>query len=208
MLTSRPRADQRHAWAIWIVARDMATGAPHHVGYWTGDDAAPILIDGQSRAYYGAGAALEISPITYQLGAVVQTQSVSLGPLAPEVRQVLRGYDTRQAPVEIHLITLDDLDRPSASDMAFQGVIDSFEIVDGPIDDFGNSTVVCQVEMVSDARMLTRTLTLKQSDASQRLRNPNDAFRQYADVAGEVRVTWMGETDNPHRAREKNNLKR
>lgn len=208
MLTAKPRADQRHAWAIWITARDMETNAPYPVGYWTGDDAATILIDGQSRAYYGAGAALEISPITYQLGAVVQTQSVSLGPLAPEVRQVLRGYDTRQAPVEIHLITLDDLDRPSASDLAFRGVIDSFEIVDGPIDDFGNSTVVCQAEMVSVARMLTRTLTLKQSDASQKLRNANDAFRQYADVAGEVRVTWMGETDNPHKAREKNNLKR
>ncbi len=208
MLTAKPRADQRHAWAIWIVARDMATNAPHPVGYWTGDDAITMLIEGETRTYFGAGAALEISPVTYQLGAVVQTQSVSLGPLAPEVRQVLRGYDTRQAPTEIHQITLDARDRPEAVGRALKGVMDKFEIVEGPLDDFGNSTVLCQVEMVSDARMLTRTLTLKQSDASQRLRNPNDAFRQYADVAGEVRVTWMGETDNPHRAREKNNLKR
>jgi len=124
------------------------------------------------------------------------------------VRQVLRGYDTRQAPVQIHLVMLDAADRVLAVEMAFDGVMDRFEIVEGPLDDAGNSTVTCEVELVSDARMLTRTLSLKQSDASQRLRDPNDRFRQYADVAGEVRVVWMGETDNPHRAREKNNLKR
>lgn len=202
MLTAKPRADLRFAWAIWIVARDMATNAPFPVGYWTWDDAGTVTVDGQARTYYGAGAALSIEPITYQLGAVVQTQRVSLGPLAPEVRQVLRGYDTRQAPVQIHLVMLDAQDRPVTAEMAFEGVMDRFEINEGPLDDAGNSTVVCDVELVSNARHLTRTLSLKQSDASQRLRNPNDRFRQYADVAGEVRVTWMGETDNPHRARE------
>ena len=85
---------------------------------------------------------------------------------------------------------------------AFKGVIDRFEINEGPIDDAGNSTVTCDVELVSDARMLTRTLSLKQSDASQRLRGASDGFRKYADVAGEVSVNWMGETDNPHMARE------
>ena len=85
---------------------------------------------------------------------------------------------------------------------AFKGVIDRFEINEGPIDDAGNSTVTCDVELVSDARMLTRTLSLKQSDASQRLRSASDGFRKYADVAGEVSVNWMGETDSPHRARE------
>lgn len=207
MLTAKSRADLRHAWAVWIIARDMATDAPFPVGYWTGDDAAQITVSGQLRDYYGAGAALSLEPPTFQGGALVQTQRVSLGPLAPEVRQVLRGYDTRQAPVQIHLVMLDDRDRPVSAEMAFDGVMDSFEISDGPIDEAGNSTVVCDVELVSDARMLTRTLSLRQSDASQRLRDPDDRFRQYADVAGEVKVTWMGETDNPHRAREKNNIK-
>lgn len=207
MLTAKPRRDLTAHWALWIVARDMATNAPFPVGYWTGDDATSLTVSGQARNYYGAGAALSIEPITYQLGAVVQTQRVSLGPLAPEVRQVLRGYDTRQAPVELHLVTLDPSGAVTAIERAFKGVMDRFEINEGPIDDHGNSTVVCDVELVSDARFLTRTLSLKQSDSSQRLRNAGDGFRKYADVAGEVRVVWMGETDNPHRAREKNRLK-
>lgn len=207
MLTAKPRADLIHHWAIWIEARDMATDAPFPVGYWTGDDATTLTVGGQQRTYYGAGAALSIEPITYQLGAVVQTQRAALGPLAAEVRQVLRGYDTRQAPTEIHLVMLNAAGAVTSVERAFKGVMDRFEINEGPMDDAGNSTVTCDVELVSDARFLTRTLPLKQSDASQRKRNQNDRFRQYADVAGEVKVVWMGDTDNPHRAREVNNIR-
>lgn len=203
MLTAKTRGDLRPFWALWIVARDMATNAAYPVGFWTGDDAATITAEGAQRTYYGAGAALSLEPLTYHLGAVIQTQRISLGPLAPEVQQVLRGYDTRQAPVQIHLVMLDANGAVQSVEMAFDGVMDRFEINEGPVDDYGNSTVVCDAELVSDARMLTRTLSLKMSDASQRLRSDADRFRQYADVAGEVKVTWMGETDNPHKAREK-----
>ena len=115
---------------------------------------------------------------------------------------MLRGYDTRQAPVELHLVMLDPLGAVTSVERAFKGVMDRFEINEGPLDDAGNSTVTCDVELVSDARLLTRTLSLKQSDASQRVRNPNDRFRQYSDVSGGVLVNWTGTVDNPHRARE------
>ena len=203
MLTAKTRADLRPCWGVWIIARDMATGVPYPVGYWTGDDAVSVTVDGQARTYYGAGAALSIEPLTYQLGAVVQTQRVSLGPLAEEVKDVLRGYDTRQSSVQIHLMMVDARGVPTQVEMAFDGVMDAFDINDGPIDDAGNITVTCDAEMVSDARHLTRTLPLMMSDSSQRLRSATDGFRKYSDVAGEVRVVWMGETDNPHRASEK-----
>ena len=202
MLSALPRRDLTAHWALWIVARDMATDAPFPVGYWTGDQDATITAEGQARAYYGAGGLLGIEPVTFEAGAAIKVQRVSVGPLMPAVRQVLRGYDTRQAAAELHLVTLNPLGAVTSVQRAFRGVVDRFEINEGPIDDAGNSTVTCDMEMVSDARMLTRTLSLKQSDASQRLRSASDAFRQYADVAGEVKVTWMGETDNPHRARE------
>ena len=207
MISAKTRADVDARWAIWIEARDMTTGAAFPVGFWTGDDAERITVAGVPRDYYGAGAALSVEPMTYQMGAVVQTQRVSLGPLAPEVRMVLRGYDTRQAPVQVHLITLDPAGRVLTVEEAFVGVMDTFSINDGPIDDSGNMTVVCDAELVSDARLLTRTLSLKMSDASQRRRNASDGFRRYADVAGDVPVNWMGDVDNPHRAREKNNIR-
>lgn len=203
MLSAKTRADLDARWAVWIEARDMLTGAPAPAGYWTGDDAQTIMVDGLARDYYGAGAALSIEPITFQMGAVVQTQRVSLGPLAAEVRQVLRGYDTRQAPVQIHLVMLDAAGAVVAVEEVFDGVMDVFSINAGPIDDAGNATVTCEAELVSDARLLTRTLPLKMSDSSQRQRDPSDGFRRYADVAGQTEVKWMGEVDNPHRAREK-----
>ncbi|HBZ5728153.1 TPA: hypothetical protein MK151_004727, partial [Salmonella enterica subsp. enterica serovar Weltevreden] len=55
MLTAKPRADLTPHWALWVIARDMATNAPFPVGYWTGDDATTITVDGQARSYYGAG---------------------------------------------------------------------------------------------------------------------------------------------------------
>ena len=203
MLTAKPRTDNDARTALWIEARDMVTGAAAPVGFWTGDDAATLTIEGVDRTYYAAGALLSVEALTYQMGAVVQTQRVSLGALAPEVRQTLRGYDTRQSPVQIHIVTLDPAGRLLTTEMAFDGVLDSSEITDSPLDDAGNSTVTCEAALVSDARHLTRTMTLKQSDASQRLRSDTDRFRQYADVAGEVKVVWMGDTDNPHKAREK-----
>ena len=42
MLTAKPRADLTPHWALWVIARDMATDAPFPVGYWTGDDATTI----------------------------------------------------------------------------------------------------------------------------------------------------------------------
>ena len=81
-------------------------------------------MDGQARSYYGAGAALGIEPLTYELGAAVKVQRVSLGPLAPEVRQVLRGYDTRQAPALLHLVMLNAAGAVTSVEEAFKGVID------------------------------------------------------------------------------------
>ena len=203
MLTAKPRRDTDARAAVWIEARDMATGAAVPIGFWTGDDAASLTVEGAVRTYYGAGALLSMEALTYQMGAVVQAQRISLGSLAAEVRQTLRGYDTRQSPAQIHIVTLDPAGSVQSAEMVFDGVVDRFEIIEGALDDAGNCTVTCDVELVSDARHLTRTMTLKQSDASQRLRSDTDRFRQYADVAGEVKVVWMGDTDNPHKAREK-----
>ena len=91
MLTAKPRRDTDARTAIWIEARDIATGAAAPIGFWTGDDAAKLTVDGVVRDYYGAGALLSVDALTYQMDAVVQTQRVSLGPLAAEVRQTLRG---------------------------------------------------------------------------------------------------------------------
>ena len=56
MLTAKPRRDLTAHWALWIIARDMATDAPFPVGYWTGDDATTLTVPGAgARTYYGAG---------------------------------------------------------------------------------------------------------------------------------------------------------
>ncbi len=66
----------------------------------------------------------------------------------------------------------------------FKGLVDELEITRDP-----SGAVQCEMTVASSARYLTRTLTLKRSDASQRLRM-NDRFLRYADVSGEVDVYW------------------
>ncbi|TAG28566.1 MAG: hypothetical protein EAZ40_03425, partial [Rhodobacterales bacterium] len=65
------------------------------------------------------------------------------------------------------------------------GIVDEVELSISPDD----GKVTCDVTVASSARYLTRTLTLKRSDASQRRRS-DDRFLRYADVSGEVDVYW------------------
>lgn len=64
-------------------------------------------------------------------------------------------------------------------------MVDEMEVTTDP----GSGETRCEVTVASSARYLTRTLTLKRSDASQS-RRLGDRFLRYADVSGEVDVYW------------------
>jgi len=172
---------------FWISARNRETGTTETLGLWTGDDSEVIEIDGIARTYHGAGSLLGVDPIVMQVGVQVRMQRVMLSPLAPEVAAAVLGYDARLAPVEIHRALFDPVSGLliAPPDQVFKGWVDQLEMPVPAVGSEGMATMT----LASSARILTRTLASKYSDASMQMRGGDRLFR-YADVSGSVPVYW------------------
>ena len=181
-LAARTGVASRHM--VHLVARNRATGAQEALGLWQGDDHLTIAIGGVNRTYYGAGGLIGVEPIRAGIGLEVRMLQIALSPLTPEVAQLLRGYDARLAPAEVHRALLSlETGQPIAEPIrVFRGWIDAVQIRTPEVGGTGEATVT----LASAARGLTRALTLTRSDAEMRRRNAGDAFRSYSDIAGEV----------------------
>ena len=170
---------------VWITARNRISGSAETAGFWNGLDDLTITVDGQPRLYRGAGALMSVEGISAGVGLEVRVVQVTLSPLAPEVAQVLRGYDPRLAPVEIHraLFDLGTGALVGAPHRTFRGAVSDLSIVTG-------EDAQATLSLVSAARDLTRSVSAYRSDASMRQRAATDSFRAYADISGEVDVWW------------------
>jgi len=173
---------------VWVSARNRSTGATETMGLWTGDDHQDFTIGGVVRSYFGAGSVLALEPITMATGLDVRMQRLTLAPVAPEVETLIRGYDVRLAPVEIHRALFDPVTQALIAEplRTFLGWIDSVSI---PTPVVGGQASI-EVTLASLGRSLTRSLALKQSDGTLRLRAPDDGFRKYAALSGTVDTVW------------------
>lgn len=172
---------------IWIEARNTATGLPEHMGVWTGDYDLAVPIDGEARTYQGLGAVLQAEPISAAPGLAVRIHQLRLAAVAPEVEDLVKGYDTRFAPVEIHRALFYPETRGLIGDphRVYRGLIN--DIVFPRSEPGGNPE--CIVSVASETRVLTRALASKKSDESHKVRG-GDRFRKYADISGNVPVFW------------------
>ena len=179
---------------IHVVARNRATGAQEALGLWQGDDHLTIAINGVNRSYFGAGTLIGMEPIRAGIGLEVRMLQLALSPLTPEVALMLRGYDARLAPAEIHrgLLSLETGQLIAEPIRVFRGWVDEVKIRTGAVGETGevSGNSEATVTLASAARGLTRALTLTRSDAEMRRRNAGDRFRAYTDIAGEVGVWW------------------
>lgn len=180
------RTDVMNRILFWVTARNRTTGLPEELGLWNGGYDRTFTIGGDTRAYVGAGALMQVPPLVYQVGLSVRMQRLSLSPIDATVAALIRTYDCRLAPIEIHRATFDPITTQLVSEphRLFKGLIDELEVTTDP-----KGETRCEVTVASSARYLTRTLTLKRSDASQQLRT-GDRFLRYADVSGDVDVYW------------------
>lgn len=200
MLTAGTREPSRVDYLIWVRSRAWDTGVIHEGGLWTGALARTFTVGGVVRDYQGAGPVIQISPIVYGIGtSAIQSQTVKLNGLAPEVEVLFRAYNPQQADVEIHRWR-----RPGFTEMggvierAFKGKIDSMTFTrDASDTETSVVTYTCTVKLMSSSRAGTRVLHLTRSDASQRLVDPNDEGRKY--TASKAKVAWMAEVDDPYR---------
>lgn len=187
-----PRASTVHRMLVWISARNRSTDATETAGFWTGGEDRAFTVEGASRSYFGVGHVLEVPPIKTRAGLIVQMQELQLAGNSPEVEAVMRGYDPRLAPIEIHVARFDpDTGALLGIDRAFRGVLDK---APRQIPAKGQSGEAWSLSLASGMRSLTRSLTIKRSDASQRARalpsGGEDRFFRYADVAGRVERYW------------------
>ena len=181
------RGPVSHDILIWITARHRSTGLAETMGLWTGSEDIALSIDGDTRTYHGAGQLLDVPPLKSRVGLTVQMQSLGLAATSPEVEAAIRLYDSRLAPVEIHVARFDpETNTLLGVDRVYKGSIDKAPILT-PAKNGGNGGVT--LSLASGARRLTRSLTVKRSDESQRRRS-DDRFFRFADVAGKVERFW------------------
>ncbi|MDN5786401.1 hypothetical protein [Pseudorhodobacter sp.] len=173
---------------IWFKAKNRTTGADETIGFWTGDDHAVFTIGGETRTYFGAGTMAKFDPLRRQVGVKARTQRVSFSQVVPEFLQLIRTYDERHAPVEIHRALFDPLselliDEPH---LIQRGFVDKAKFPTPPKGGMASASI----EIATHARALTKTLSRYRSDATLRARSSGDAIRQYASISEAVDTPW------------------
>lgn len=173
---------------VWITARDRATAEPVPFGFWTGADHQEIEVDGAARLYHGLGALLDMDPVTSSATAQEKIWSLRVSPLHPQIAEVIRTYDARLAPVEVHEWHFDPVTHlPLAPPIrAIRGTVMEVDI---PVPAEGED-ISATISVVTDAWRLTQGLTLTRSHEALLARTAGaDQFRRYNVVTG-VRVYW------------------
>lgn len=179
---------------LWISARTLDTGVPYEHGFWSdvGDVSAPVLNPNtglsQTRNFEGSGTLISISDIVLVANLSVQKVTIEMSQLDPASEAIVRGYDLRQAGVEIYR----GLFSPGTRQLVAPAFCRFIGYVDGsPIDTpeeggVGKITLDC----VSHSQELTRSNPDTRSHDSQRMRSATDNFYQDTTVVGEWEFFW------------------
>lgn len=186
---------------VWVEARNRATNGIETMGLWDGDDTVTLtVIDGRTRlpverVYQGIGGNLRVDSIPLSTDLNIRTVKVGLSQISNAVQLLVRGFETRGAPIEIHrgLLSLETMLLVAPPIPRFVGTIDG-----NPIDTpAANSEGGVQVSCVSIARKLTFKNPAKRSDEYQRTRQ-GDRCRRHNGVAGSwvANISW-GEEGSP-----------
>ena len=180
---------------VHVTARGHDTDATEALGLWQGDDTLTVALEGVQRSYHGAGSLVAMEPMRAGIGLDVRMVQITLNNLTPEVEQLLRAYDPRLAPAEIHRALLSPQTRQLVAEPTrlFRGWVEAVMIRTPEAGGTGEA----QMTLASAARGLTRGLTLTRSQVEMQRRQSADAFRTYGDVAGQVGVWWGEKREQP-----------
>lgn len=179
---------------LWIKARTFDTGLPFQYGFWSDvGDVTVTIVDPDtglpdSRDFEGAGTLVEIGDISLVSNLSVQSVDIRLSQIDEAVASVVRGYDLRQAVVEVYRLMFDpDTRLPLAPELPrFVGFIDGAPIVTPAEGGEGGITLRC----VSHTQELTRSNPDTRSHDSQILRSATDDFLVDATVVGDWETFW------------------
>lgn len=180
-------------WFFSITAVDRSTGNKVSAFYWTGIGSLfASLIDGFGigalRTYLGTGTLITCSPIVLTNDLSVRTVVVTLSQTNDAIDTYVRGYDLRNAYVEIHLGIFNPLDNQLVDSILpmFAGKVDGATIKTPTPGQAGSIELSC----VSATRELTRASTAVRSYEDQLKRDPADQFYIYSAAMASLILFW------------------
>ncbi|TKT78430.1 hypothetical protein [Aquamicrobium sp. LC103] len=179
---------------LWIVARDRSTGNPFPYGFWSdvGDVSAQVLLPETGvptlRNFEGSGSLISVSDIVAVNNVTVRTVTVEMSQIDPAVENIVRGYDLKQAKVEIYrgLFSVSSRQLVAPAPCRFDGFVDEVEIRTPAENEAGSITLTC----TSHTQEMTRANADTRSDDSQRKRLATDNFFQDVSVVGDWEMPW------------------
>lgn len=177
---------------LWIEAKNRTSGVVEPLGIWNGVDHHEFTIDGELRTYYGAGGFIGFGKLTQSVGLYVRKLTATLSPLSEEALTVLREYEPKFAPVEVHVAVFEP-DTNALLDIVpmFSGWIDTAPIKTPKV---GEGGATATLNMIGQTRILTKTVASKRSHETQRLRSASDTFFANVAVTGTVQTAWGSKT--------------
>lgn len=179
---------------LWLVARNRSTGASFSYGFWSdvGDVSAPMLNPNtglsETRNFEGSGTLIQISDIPLVANLTVQTITVSVNQIDPAVENIVRGYDLKQARVEVYRGLFSPVSRQLVAPAInrFIGYVDQVEINTPKEGEEGGITLTC----ASHSHEFTRYNPSTRSHEDQKLRDPDDDFFVDASTVGSWEHFW------------------
>ena len=179
---------------LWIKARELVTGVPFNYGFWSdvGDVQAQVINPDTglavTRNFEGSGSLVQISDIPLVANITVQQVQISMSQLDPGVENIVRGYDLKQAGVEIYRGLFDVASRQLTvpAFCRFVGFVDSVSIKTPKENDAGSIELTC----ASHTQEMTRANPDTRSNDSQKKRFGTDNFFQDVTTVGETEYFW------------------
>lgn len=178
---------------IWFEARTRDTGAQISAGFWSdlGTTSAQVVDPRTgatvSRSFEGAGGLIQISQIPLTSNLTVQSITVSLSQIA-EPNSLLRGYDLKQARVEIFrsLYAPATLVQLAPAYARFVGYVDEANVSTPAEGAEGGIELTC----MSHSQEMSRYNPATRSDAYMQRRTPGDSFSRHAATVGTWEMEW------------------
>ena len=115
---------------FWVEAKNRTTGVTETIGIWNGEDVQQFVINSDVRTYYGAGSFINFGELVQESGLNIRKLVANVSPLSPEMQTLLRTYEPKFAPVQVHLAFYDpeNMTLIAAPFRVFKGWIDTMSI--------------------------------------------------------------------------------
>ncbi|WP_245999203.1 hypothetical protein [Paracoccus methylarcula] len=154
---------------VTVFARPLGGGVEVPVGLWSGDENLVLNVQTPeggltSRQYFG-GCNLSLDGLQYVMDLTDNALTIGMSQIADIAQQLVRGFDVRLAPCEVHATTMTGGDITSNPQLIWIGIVDELQIATPAVGGNGNIGFQVRSEIMSQ---LTATNPAKSSNVHQK----------------------------------------